>query len=172
MKKVFVAIPISEKLQDAILKWEMDFSNLPVRWLAGKDLHITLISPWQESEENLTSVKKKLEVVKGFRPFDIVFKRVNYGPSQFKLNLIWAENKPTRQILDLKDKLYQILGIPNTYTRWTMHVTLARFKPETFSSFPIKKLDEIVWWPEKVKSIVIMESYPLSQYNVLQRIQF
>ena len=173
MKRLFVAIPISEELQKGILEWEKYFNHLPVRWLSGKNLHITLVPPWYE--DNAEEVAEKLKTIKGeFGSFDVAFKRVNFGPDPKNPRLIWAENTMPQKILDLKDKVEQALMIEGE-NRFKFHLTVARFRPETFTSFPIKKLDEVIFWPDKIKSIVLMESHlsPAgADYEILEEIKF
>jgi RNA 2',3'-cyclic 3'-phosphodiesterase len=169
-RRIFVAVPISRELQEVILDWEKSFKDLPVRWLAGKDLHVTLIPPWQT--DDIDSVLEKLKTVQGkFEPFDIEFNKVTYGPTLREPRLVWATGKVSKPMIALKDELEKIFPeykLP--HDPWTMHLTLARFKPETFSSFPVKNLDEYLLWPERVSSIVLMESHPGSNYEVLEEI--
>jgi len=193
-KRIFIAVPISEELQKGILEWEKDFQSRfslskgqkenrgssmawpsgPVRWLSGKNLHITIVPPWYE--DNIDKIAGKLKkVALKFEPFGIVFKRINYGPDPKKPHLIWAENMPSKKMIELKDESEKAMGTASDYHRWTMHLTLARFGPETFSSFPVKKLDEIIYWPEKVDSLVIMESHlnPVeAEYETLEEVKF
>ena len=47
----------------------------------------------------------------------------------------------------------------HTHKNFIMHVTIARFRQEEFSSFPIKKIDDKVSWQERIGSFVLMESH-------------
>ena len=47
--RVFVAVPISNELQEKILEWEKFFPDLQVRWILGKNLNITLTQQWGEN---------------------------------------------------------------------------------------------------------------------------
>lgn len=156
MRRIFIAISISPKLQQEILAWEKAYRQLPVRWLAGKNLHITLIPPWYT--DNVESVIEKLRNLE-MKTFHIEFDRVTYGPDSKRPRLIWAEGKAFKEILELKSCLEKILNKKPEKRQFTLHLTVARFHPETFSSFPAKQLDERVLWQEKIKSFVLMESY-------------
>ena len=155
------------------MKWEKNYWNLPVRWLKGKNLHITLIPPWEE--ENIEKIKVALKMIKGnVGPFEIVFEKVEFGPHFDKPRLIWAEGQPPKEIIDLKNKLEKTLGVRGDTRPFQLHLTLARFRPETFSSFPVKQLREEVYWLEQVTSIVLMESHLLpkgSDYEVLEEVK-
>jgi len=174
MRRIFIAVPISNELQAGIIEWQKYYLNLPVRWLEGKNLHITLVPPWYE--DNIESVIEIItKAIVGIKPFDIVFKRVNYGPNPKAPRMIWAENMAPKPLIELFDRLHQSFRIERDYRQWKMHITLARFRPETFSSFPVKKLDEEIFWPEKIKSVVLMQSHLTSvraDYVVLKEIYF
>ncbi len=132
-------------------------SGEKIRRLAGKNLHITLIPPWYT--DNIDAVVKKLNKV-SCPPFDIEFHKVAYGPDPKRPRLIWAEGTASEGAVCLKDRLEKMFPeYKSTYKEWLVHMTIARFKPEEFSSFPIKKLDEKVLWKDKIKTFILMESH-------------
>ncbi len=151
-----MALGISDKLESEILEWEKAFSKLPVRWLLGKNLHITLVPPWYE--ENIEAVIQKLNTVKSTGVFDIEFNKVTFGPDPKRPRLIWAEGEASKPIVELKTALEKILNKEPERRLFRLHLTLARFRPETFSSFPIKELNEKVFWRDRVTSFLLMES--------------
>lgn len=169
-KRVFVALPISKELQEEILEWEERFLQLPVRWIKGKNLHVTLVPPWEEAE-----VHKVIESLshseKTIGEFEIKFNRVTFGPSLRSPRLIWAEGKTVGQLSVLRDQLFETLGFQKDSRSFRLHLTLARFRPEHFNSFANKDLNERVEWREPVKSFVLMESHLLpggAEYEVLR----
>ena len=112
-KRIFIGIKISDELAKEILDWKKpfwkSFAKTPLRWIEGKDLHITLIPPWHMDEEEVEWVKQKLGAVQGMmKPFDIEFKKVIYGPSPKHPRLIWAEGQTPQEIVDLKTELEKI----------------------------------------------------------------
>lgn len=168
-KRIFVAAAISSELQKEILEWGKEHEELPVRWLAGKNLHITLIPPWYA--DDIESVIEKLRTIKG-QPFDIEFNKVTYGPGPERPRLIWAEGGAPAEIRELKIQLEKLLNKEPEKRTFTLHLTIARFRPETFVSFQVKKLDEKVAWHEKISSIVLMEAHLSSKgadYEILSR---
>jgi 2'-5' RNA ligase len=173
-KRIFVAVPISEELQEEILEWEKNYRRLPVRWIAGKNLHVTLIPPWESEEaEKVSMILKTLEGKIG-ESFEIVFERVCYGPRKEEPRLIWAEGKAPKEIQDLKTRVENILGQRPDGRPFKLHLTLARFNSRDFVKFPIKNLDEEVFWRQEVKSFVLMESRLLpegAEYEVLEEIK-
>jgi len=175
-KRIFIALLISESLQREILNWEksnLKLKNLPVRWIAGKNLHLTLVSPWLETD--IESVFGKLrDIVKGFKPFEIEFVKVCFGPNKNNPRLIWAEGASCDNLASLKEKLENIFGVKNENRPWLPHLTLARFKPKDFAAFSIKKLDEKVSWKEFVDNVAIMESKLSSsgtEYEIMREVK-
>lgn len=156
-RRIFVALPISTALQAEILEWEKRWKNLPVRWLASKNLHLTLVPPWYE--ENVDEIIARLESLRDIqKPFVLEFEKVTYGPDLRRPRLIWAEGKTPRELVELKTKTEKVLAQKPDSRPLLLHLTLARFRPEDFSSFPVKRLEEKVCWREEINSLVLMES--------------
>ena len=172
-KRIFVAIPVSENLQDQVRSFADEYAELPVRWLRGKNLHITLIPPWHTEDAGVIGDQLK-NIAGKFAPFSINFSRVLYGPNPRSPRLIWAEGKTPKELLDLKKELSKILGQAPDVRPFVLHMTLARFRPENFSKFPVKEINEEVNWSEEVNSIVLMESHLSpsgADYEVLERVE-
>jgi 2'-5' RNA ligase len=88
------------------------------------------------------------------------FNKVSYGPNPKRPRLIWAKGKAPEKIIYLKNELEKIFPeYKSDYKDWLMHITIARFDPEIFYSFPIKVLDEKVVWRDRAGSFVLMESH-------------
>ncbi|MCK6462641.1 MAG: RNA 2',3'-cyclic phosphodiesterase [Candidatus Pacebacteria bacterium] len=177
MKRIFIAIPIPEDSQKEILDWinsKTELQKLPVRWLAGKNLHLTLVPPWRENDIESTTDKLK-DAIKNFQPFEIEFARVRFGSNKNNPRLIWAEGVANTVLTEMKEKLENVFGVKNENRPWLPHLTMARFKPEDFGGFPIKNLDEKISWKVKTDNVVIMES-KLSpngaDYEILRRALF
>lgn len=195
--RIFVAIPISEALQEEIVQWEKVYQELPVRWISGKNLHITLVPPWYE--EDISHVDTLLRVIAEKQvPHVIHFHSVSFGPrpvrdpkSKISANvsrrlisngarpkqfrLIWAEGRASRELSELKEELGRARMQKGDSRPWVMHLTLARFRPKTFSSFSIKNLHEKVHWEEEVRSMVLMESHLSKEgadYEILKEYPF
>jgi 2'-5' RNA ligase len=202
MKRIFVGIPISEELQKEILEWQMiiyqdfDLSLNPsptpgegnkVRWLAGKNLHITLVPPWQTSHEAWNMEHKALnqklqEAAKNIKPFVIRFEKISFGPNIHQPRLIWASS-PIKSssfaddseavfngVNELRLKIYDALGQQPENRPFQLHVTLARFRAEDFEKFAIKKLNEKADWKMKVENFALYQSHlsPLgADYEIL-----
>jgi 2'-5' RNA ligase len=158
LRRIFAALTVSERLGSEIEKWRARYRELPVRWLAGKNLHITLVPPWYE--EDVEAAIAKLESAgHGMSSFEIEFRRVEFGPDPRRPRLIWAEGKTPPELVSLKSAAEKALGKKPEERPFRLHLTLARFRSETFSSFRIKRLEDEVLWRDRADSFVLMESH-------------
>lgn len=174
-KRVFVGIPASKELKLKIRKWtDKNLKELKVRIIPSKNLHITLIPPW--NEENIDDVSRKLEEVKkNFIPFEIGFEKIFFGPSKKRPRLIWLEGKPNKKLFILKKELEKILDKKSEKRPSLPHITIARFKPRDFRQFPIKQLDEEINWRYRVVSFCLYKSKTLPSgavYKILKKVEF
>lgn len=180
-KRIFLAIGISKGLQKEIAVWEGRHKDIPVRWLLGKNLHVTLVPPWYEDEGGMPKMKELIAMAGGVPRFSMQFEEVTYGPNAKTPRLIWASGEAPKEIFLLKHALEERIGgyaraslaRQASYKPFRMHITLARFREEDFSSFPRKDLHERVEWEENVRSFVLMESRlsPAgSDYEILEEV--
>lgn len=158
-KRIFIAISLSVSLQTKIGRWEKQFAQLPVRWLTGKNLHLTIIPPWYENATGIKTVIANLKKIeKSIGAFSISFNKVSFGPTTSQPRLIWATGAASPKLLFLKKQTEKLLHQKSEKRSFWPHLTLARFRPETFISFPLRKLTATVAWKEKVKFLSLMES--------------
>lgn len=176
-RRIFIAFGISEALQGSIIRWEKKYKKIAggrVRWLAGKNLHITLIPPWYATD--IEKVKSKIEKAIGaIRPFDIAFTTVACGPDARRPRLIWATGEAPQDALRLKEKLEKRLKQKGESRPWLAHLTIARFRPSADSAFALKDFHEEIHWKERVSALVLMESHLSpkgAEYEVLHRVDF
>lgn len=180
-KRIFIAIPLEEDLQEKVIAWKEEFTRktgMSFRWLDPKGLHITLVPPWQAKDREIESIKHILtQAIQPIMPFEIVFRKISYGPDPRNPRLVWAEGETPPDILLLKDRIEKTLiaaRMPITVEKrpLKLHATLARFRPETFSSFKIKELNEEVHWYSMASSVAIMQSILQiggAEYSVIER---
>lgn len=176
MIRVFVGIKISKGLSGQIKKWMSRHQNLPVRWIGEKNLHITILPPFNiQSNELDSTIGKIAKVVKSKKPFNISFNRISLGPNVRKPRLIWTHGKECKQLNELKKDLDNLNFRKLDRRSLFIHLTIARFNPKDFQSFPQKNLEEEVIWNEKVNSLTIFETRPSqnkAQYKTLHQIEF
>ncbi len=192
MKRIFVGIKTPELLQQKILAWKTDFldgrpsfakaTDGKVRWLKGKNLHITLVPPWYEEAEKIASRELQIEkAVADFKPFELNFKKLMFGPDPKNPRLILAEgpdgDSPRSSeggagtLKATRDKILNEIGKEPEKRPLKLHLTVARFRPEEFSGFPIKKLEEEIDWKLAVNSVILYESqlaHGGAEYEILK----
>lgn len=156
-QRIFIAVKTSPRLEKEVIRLQNKYKNLPVRWIAPKNLHITLIPPWYS--DNISGVIETIQNTCALSsPIGLSFHTVEFGPSKNAPRLIWASGQAPRELINLKRCLEKTLGIKEEKRSFLLHLTLARFRPESFSSFPIKSLSERVEWTDTISSFVLMES--------------
>lgn len=134
-KRIFVAIKISEGLGQIIKKWQDSQQNFQGRWIAPKNLHITLVPPWHTTEIDSTIeqlravVDAKSSTANGAAvgpmpgavdgaasdtalspaPFEIKFNAIRGGPDARAPRLLWLEGPTPPALLELKHRIEQTL---------------------------------------------------------------
>lgn len=156
-RRFFVACGISDVLAEQIFLWEQKFIDLPVRWLGRDALHITVVPPWEADNER--GAAEFLGRISGIGPFPVFFSRVSFGPSEHGPRLVWARGPSPKPLLALRDAAHRACSISDTARSFYMHVTIARFRPELFSQFRTKHLDERMKWHDEATSFRLMESH-------------
>ncbi len=174
MSRVFVGIPIGDELRNKITNFAEEHSIFPVRWIEGKNLHITLVPPWKEA--NIDLILKRLETLEGaFSDVYLEFAEVGFGPNERSPRLIWALGNTTPELNDLTKKVNLLLEFEPPEKDILLHTTLARFRPETFSDFKIKNLKEKINWKMRAEKIILYKSklraegsdyIPLGEINI------
>ncbi len=158
MKRIFLALKISPQLQSEIKKWQDNFSCLPVRWVPLSNIHITILPPWQTSKEQIKKMQGRLKILASdSSTFNLHFYNISYGPNLKNPRLIWARGNVNNQLINLKEKAEKIFN-QRLNKSFLPHLTLARFRPNRFSSFPIKNLYEKINWTASFSSIKLIES--------------
>jgi 2'-5' RNA ligase len=166
--RIFIGLPIGENLQDKILKFEKKFKNLPVRWILSHNLHITLVPPWYEND--IERIKEKLKFFDLGKSFKISFYKVEYGPSKKFPRLIWAVGDTPKELLILRQNLFNILNQKPEQRDFKLHLTLARFNFNPKIKLP--EINESVYWEDEIKEVVLFHSHLLktgAEYEVIER---
>lgn len=177
-RRVFVAIPIPEKIKKEVGQWQRAHGALPVRWLKPENLHITIVPPWYVDEDQLYTVTKTWQTVKDLAPFPIKFTQVLFGPPGQPPRLVWAEGETPKEFVKLKERLEEAL-LENEKTGFfkkekrpaKLHLTLARFRPGSIKKLP--HLGGAVDWRFDVDSVNLMESILKrtgAEYTTLQHV--
>ncbi len=198
--RIFLAIPASPGLQQQAFEFQQQHSNLHVRWLSGHNLHITLVPPWEE--DNIETVIEILNrhydrpqhqmfgerrnpylheksrqgsLDKARDDMRVIFTSASFGPNPNSPRLIWATGETPKALPELKSKLESILNTQPEQRDFKTHITLARFRPDDFKTFPSKSLIEQIHWGMPVDSFVLYESHLSpsgAEYEILETFKF
>ena len=171
MARVFVAIPLSTDLQEQASLIEDKLAHLPVRWLTGKNLHITLVPPWEEPDT--FAAIKLLDNLQGLGTFDIKLDHIALGPQPREPRLIWTRGQAPQELLDLKAAAEKVFGKTSEQRLYRLHATLARFRSENYDENIFKDVPRTIRWKQKVESVVLMKSKLSNQgadYEILGKI--
>ncbi|OGM18563.1 2'-5' RNA ligase [Candidatus Woesebacteria bacterium RIFCSPHIGHO2_01_FULL_38_10] len=157
-KRVFLGIPVSDRLKRKINNWINDnLAGFNLRIIPQKNLHITLIPPWYEQYpekviSELDRFKAKTE------PFFVDFKLIELGPTKKNPRLIWLRGSHNHNLIDLKGKLEKRLSKKLEKRELLPHITIARFKIKDNHKLHFEKLEKKISWKERVESFSFYES--------------
>jgi len=105
-----------------------------IKWVAKKNLHLTLKFLGEISEKQLEQVKKHLSAVK-FRSFELSLNKIDFFPKQQssfskqKPRILWINLHPPEKIIKLQQLIDQeTLFIPSKTQQFKAHLTLGRIK--------------------------------------------
>lgn len=156
-KRLFIALPVDGFLKEKALEWQANHSIWPVRWLKPEDFHLTVISPWLETD--LESLISKLDkfVESPREAVDFKISKIVFGPNRFNPRLVWGEGRAPVSLLELKNRLEQALARPDDRF-YRLHLTLGRFASQDFGPQGLPHLFDSVDWGQKVKIFSLFES--------------
>lgn len=162
LRRIFIAIALSDHGKDELARARARYAELPARWTSRENLHITFAFLGNMSDGDVEKLRAALrEVLKETRPFSLLLSRLLYGPGPKDPRMIWAVGEASSDISRLKERFAK------SWPRWederslTIHATLARLVLSQFKRLeqeerPIVNDDIHVEIP--VRSLEIMES--------------
>mgnify|MGYP001083213887 CR=1 FL=1 len=148
MKRIFIAIPIPEKIKDDLLSFKEDFSYLPAKWVKKENIHLTLFFlGYLKNEEK---IKKVMEITQKICQHQLSFflsaQKVEFFPKN-KPRLLWVRLNFSDELFSLRKKMekeFLINSIPFEKENFLPHITLARIK-----QWQLRTLEEPVSLSEK-----------------------
>ena len=170
-KRLFIAYMLSPQFQEKILYWEKSANMLPVRWNTIKNLHITIIPPW--NEPHVAKIIQVLQHSSQVKEFSLTFTDIGPGPTPYKPRLIWTTADPSEELSVLRNELHHALHQNPEKRPFIPHVTLGKlFTPQHISTI-IPPFRSTFQWEEKISKIYLVESMLHPQgasYRVLETI--
>jgi RNA 2',3'-cyclic 3'-phosphodiesterase len=148
-KRLFIAIPLSEKILEALEEHKKRIQVQNIRWISKNNLHITLYFLGDTKEEIIPNLVEKLKsTYESVNPFDLIFEKITFAPPNRDARMIWAQfqkNSHYENLVKLTDQTVKaVTQNITTYTAKDLipHATLVRFK------FPLDPNKIILKQPE------------------------
>lgn len=167
-QRIFVAITLPAALKQRIARWQQTNRDLPVRYIAPENLHLTVVPPWYgHAKTEVKLLKKHVPAVKAFR---VNFWRIIAGPTTIAPRLIWLEGKASKPAGVLKKELEKLLGVKSEKRTFVPHVTLARIKAHEELPVEQNNTSQCVGWSLRVTSYALFASHPSpagARYEIL-----
>ncbi len=165
--RVFIAINLPEDVKKQLFLYSQRWPELPAKWMAKDNLHITLEFLGDLTDVEIADVCKIAgEVAEKHNAFSINLNKVLYGPpKKMPPRMVWAEGKKSDDMADLKEDLQECLQEEVSYTPerkgFVPHITLARISEWEFKKIEPEERPEInedIDLTFTVESIEVMES--------------
>jgi len=182
-RRIFLAINLSDQVKKKLLDCQKDWSALPVRWIKGQNLHITLVFiGYVDDEQMLDICQLTRQVTKESPCFEITLNQICFGPPNRPARMIWAMGEKNLVLSklkkDLEEKLFNSENSGYDQRQaypYRPHITLARIRQDQWRGLPeIPKIDKDISLTFLVDSIEVMQSH-LSRsgadYAILESIE-
>ena len=166
--RIFVALKITPDIANQLAQLARGLERFPVRFIAPKDIHLTLVPPWHEASLP-TAVEKLRNVAEKAAPFSLSFVSLTYGPQPRRARLLWAECAAGEELTTLRTALLLAFGQVDDRP-FRPHVTLARIRgygAAVARKHPMDRAPTIA--VQQVETVELMQSPPAGEvgYRVL-----
>jgi RNA 2',3'-cyclic 3'-phosphodiesterase len=166
--RIFIAINLPEEIKRELAKYQERFPELPAKWTAKDNLHITLEFLGDLTDVEIADACKAVaEVSKQHKSFSINLNKVLYGPpKKMPPRMVWADGESSNELADLKKDLQEYLlenikFRPEPSHGFIPHITLARISEWAFRQIEPEERPEVaedIDLTFSVESIEVMES--------------
>ena len=161
LQRIFLAINLPVKVKEELLGYKEKWSELPLRWTAQDNLHITLLFLGNTSVKELENVQEiTRSVAANHAPFPLSLSHITYGPTEKQPKMIWAKGDESKELLSLQQDLAKALSHQEEES-FSLHVTLARLNAWEFKKIEPEErphVEEEISLEIPVSSFQIMES--------------
>ncbi|MDD5177662.1 MAG: RNA 2',3'-cyclic phosphodiesterase [Candidatus Nanoarchaeia archaeon] len=173
--RVFVAVEIPEEIKKQIydLQGEVSSREAKVRWVAKKNLHLTLVFLGELPEKKVEEIKELLKSIK-HKSFKVSVNEIGFFPDKQKPRVVWIGLEPEKDILDLQSKVDgELLSYSmDKDQKFKAHVTIGRIneikdKDKFFDKMNVKIKGEFIVNEFLLISSVLSKDGP--KYRVLER---
>ena len=128
--RAFISIELPQRIKNALydIQKQISSKNAKIRWVAKKNLHLTLKFFSKISPDKLDEVKERLIDLK-FKPFKVKLDKIGFFPSEDLIRVIWVGLQNFEKIMDIQGEIE--LRLNKLYPRderFSTHLTLGRVK--------------------------------------------
>jgi len=182
--RIFIAIPIPENVQRALLDETRAWHELPIRWTKPQNIHVTLLFIGNVGDEELDRLSAALPVAaEGIEPFTVTFNHIGVSPNDRMPRMVWAEGETSSALTVLQRRVEEVVSERNQHRGifdedsageigeaetknhknqkpFRLHVTLGRMIPFKWQRlFQKPKIEKDIELSFPVRSIELMESH-------------
>lgn len=176
LRRIFIAINLPESVKKQLLAYREKWRELPAKWTAPENLHLTLAFLGNTSDQELAEVCSAMKQIgKRHSPFKLEIAHLQYGPDKERPRMIWAIVEKTPKLLALQKDIETTVGQSEDMP-FSPHLTLARLKAFELQRMELEELPEVneaISLTFEVNSVEIMESTLKrsgAQYTIVQEI--
>ena len=165
--RIFIAINLPEDIKRQLFLYSEKWPELPAKWTAKDNLHITLEFLGDLTDVEIRDVCLVVKEVAGkHKSFSINLNKILYGPpKKMPPKMVWIEGEKSDELAELKHELQKYLLEKISYRpegrEFTPHITLARISEWEFRKFEPEERPEVnedIDFVVSVESIEVMES--------------
>ncbi len=166
-RRVFIAVNLPDDIKNKLLGFRDKWPDLPARWTAKNNLHITLaFLGYLTDEEMLAVCNVTREVASRHKMHEIKLNKIIYGPNK-KLppRMVWIETEKSSELQSVKTDLAALLASKIKYALeerdFAPHITLARIKTWEWRKIEPEErptINEEINLSFEAKSIEVIES--------------
>lgn len=174
--RAFIAIELPQHIKDVLYDVQKQFGKnyAKIKWVAKKNLHLTLKFFSSISPSKLEQVKERLSGFK-FKPFNVKLGDLGFFPSEDYIRVIWIGLKDHGKLMDIQGNIE--LKLDKLYPkdeRFAVHLTLGRVKLVKDKDNFLKLLKEVKIPNEEfeIRELVLMKSILTKdgpKYSVIER---
>ncbi len=127
--RCFISIPLPEDIKEILIQTQKRlFGHAKVRWIAKKNLHLTIKFLGEITEKDIKEIKERLSKIK-FESIKTKLNALGTFPDLSYIRVIWVNLTPEERIIKLQQKIDQELlyKFPQEQ-RFSTHITLGRVK--------------------------------------------
>lgn len=154
--RVFVGIKVTDEITRACVKLQSGIADLPARFIPPKDIHLTLLPPW-ETDDRFFVEEKLRQTIRHAKRFALKFERFAYGPDDARPRLAWLVCASSAELIALKKELCEAFEAKDRVP-FTPHATIARFSKKDAEKLARRRIEKPLDLSMVVSSIELFES--------------